>query len=121
MSIATTLHQISQAYTKALVTAESPLTETQILILDALVAHPGASQTVLVNATRIDRSTLADVMRRLFKAKLVYRQRSRSDARAYTIEITDNGREALAKAKRARRVAERTILDQYPALKGLAA
>jgi DNA-binding MarR family transcriptional regulator len=53
------------------------------------------SQTELVNRTGIDRSTLSDVVRRLQKRRLLQRRRTKDDARAYTVALTDKGRQVL--------------------------
>jgi DNA-binding MarR family transcriptional regulator len=64
------------------------------------VAHSDdPSQTDLVETTGIDRSTLADLARRLVKKGLLQRRRSRQDARAYVVRLTDAGREVLKSAQ----------------------
>ncbi len=54
------------------------LTERQVSVLMALELNEGASQTRLVELTGIDRSTLADMVRRLIKKGLIERGRSRT-------------------------------------------
>ena len=46
-------------------------------------------------ATGIDRSTLAVLVKRLVTAGYVRRRRSKTDARAYVVRLTDNGRKVL--------------------------
>lgn len=60
---------------------------------DQLSKNP--SQTDLVNTTNIDRSTLAEIVRRLEQRGHVVRQRRADDARAYALNLTSSGRNAL--------------------------
>lgn len=53
------------------------------------------SQTDLVNTTNIDRSTLAEIVRRLEQRGHIARQRRLDDARAYALDLTSSGRNAL--------------------------
>jgi DNA-binding MarR family transcriptional regulator len=63
--------------------------------LAVLEGGEGASQTDIVRATGIDRSTLAELVKRLITAGYVRRRRSKTDARAYIVRLTDAGREVL--------------------------
>jgi DNA-binding MarR family transcriptional regulator len=77
--------------------------------------NEGLSQTQLVDKTGIDRSTLADIVRRMLKKGLLSRRRTREDARAYAVRLTDEGWKSLHNADPvARRVDER-ILSALPA------
>lgn len=53
------------------------------------------SQTDLVNTTNIDRSTLAEIVRRLEQRGQIARQRRVEDSRAYALDLTSDGRNAL--------------------------
>lgn len=55
----------------------------------------GTSQTDIVRTGGIDRSTVADLVKRLAAAGYVRRKRSRTDARAYVVRLTNAGREVL--------------------------
>ena len=79
--------------------AASMFTPTQMIVLDAVHTLPLASQADLVTATRVDRSTLSDVVRRLADAGFVVRTENPADARAYSVDLTKHGR---AKFKLAR-------------------
>ncbi len=80
-----------------------------------LAQNEGVSQTQLVELTGIDRSTLADVVRRMLKKGLLQRRRTRDDARAYAVKLTDEGAKVLkAREPLARKVDER-ILSGLPA------
>ncbi len=91
------------------------LTPRQYAILLTVAQNEGLSQTQLVELTGIDRSTLADVVRRMLKKGLLQRRRTRDDARAYAVKLTDEGARVLkTHDPMARRVDER-ILSSLPA------
>lgn len=86
---------------------EGTVTAAQGMILDAIDRHQPCTQTKLVSATGIDRSTLADVVRRLVKAKLVTRKRRRDDTRAYDVTLTPKGEMALNLARKAAKAVDK--------------
>ena len=90
------------------------LTRQQYLVLTALDQHGGASQTALVETTGIDRSTLAEMIRRMLARELLSRSRTPSDGRTNEISITHAGRRILRSAKLAAEKAERGLLDPLP-------
>ncbi len=71
------------------------LTPRQYAVLVVLAQHENASQTDIVNATGIDRSTLADIVKRMVDRGLLARKRSKLDARAYSVKLTAAGQSAL--------------------------
>ena len=77
---------------------ESAITQRQFAVLAAAEAHDGATQADLVRITGIDRSTLADMARRMIDKGLLERERSALDARANAVRLTDEGRAALTEA-----------------------
>jgi DNA-binding MarR family transcriptional regulator len=60
-------------------------------VLRAISLANEPSQTQLVETTGIDRSTLADIVRRLVDRGLVMRKRTRHDARMYALRLSDKG------------------------------
>jgi DNA-binding MarR family transcriptional regulator len=80
--------------------ADLNLTSRQLLVLAAVSTAEGATQTHLVRATGIDRSTMADLVRRLIKKDLLQRLRAVKDRRAYSVSLTAKGRRDLASASR---------------------
>jgi DNA-binding MarR family transcriptional regulator len=89
-------------------------TPRQYAVLIAVAQHEGLSQTSLIERTGIDRSTLADVVQRLLKKGLIQRRRTREDARAYAVRLTDAGVRMLEQLEPiARRVDER-VLEALP-------
>jgi DNA-binding MarR family transcriptional regulator len=83
-------------------------------VLAALETLESASQTQIVDLTGIDRSTLADIVKRLVKRGLLNRRRSRSDARAYVVRLTPEGRTVLIDTKPAALRVEERLLEQMP-------
>lgn len=92
------------------------LTKQQLTVLSALEHHDGVSQTALVEMTGIDRSTLAEMVRRMLDRGLLSRERTEEDARANAVAITQTGRKGLRSARIAAERAERAWLDAVPAV-----
>lgn len=86
------------------------LTASQREVLTALDAADYLNQTQLVKRTGIDRSTLSDVVRRLKSRELLRRERNLHDTRCWQVRITEEGREALAAARKAQDDVERDLL-----------
>jgi DNA-binding MarR family transcriptional regulator len=74
------------------------LTPRQYAVLVTVSLWEGLSQTELVEKTGIDRSTLADIVRRMLKKGFLQRRRTKEDARAYAVKLTDEGWNALKAA-----------------------
>src|ERR1700744_1422601 len=79
-------------------TGTGALTQRQFAVLSAVMAKEGCTQSELVRATGIDRSTLAELVARLIGKDLLARERSTLDARANTVRLTDAGRTAVQDA-----------------------
>lgn len=78
---------------------DNPLTQRQFAVLSAVEAREGLTQTDLVRATGIDRSTLADMVARMIAKGLLGRERSATDARANAVHLTADGRAVLNEAR----------------------
>jgi DNA-binding MarR family transcriptional regulator len=98
-------------------TGPDAVTQRQFAVLSAVSAQEGLTQTDLVRATGIDRSTLADLVARMIGKSLLARQRSTSDARANTVSLTAEGRTALDAAAPRVAAADERILELMPARK----
>lgn len=111
------LHRAGQAVQEAFALGmqTNDLTSRQLAVLLAVAENEGLSQTDLVDRTGIDRSTLADVVKRLKGKGLLQRKRTKEDARAYAVKLAAEGQQVLRAAEPlARRVDER-VLDALPA------
>jgi DNA-binding MarR family transcriptional regulator len=75
------------------------MTPRQYAVLKAVESSVEPSQTTLVEITGIDRSTVADIVRRLVERGLVQRRRTRRDARMYALKLTAKGGTALRQAE----------------------
>lgn len=93
------------------------VTLRQFAVLAAVHENSGLSQSDLVRATGIDRSTLADMMKGLEKRGLVARMPSTADARAYSVRLSQSGAAILAAATQHARAADAAILDLLPRTK----
>ena len=98
-SLLHTLHRATQIGSERLARAlgRDGLTPRQFVVLQAIAERPGASQTMIGQATGIDRSTLGDLIQRLARQGMLTCQRTKFDARTYTIELTEEGRTTVAK------------------------
>ena len=90
------------------------LTKQQFTLLCALENNEGVSQTALVGMTGIDRSTLAEMVRRMLERGLLSRARTETAARANAVAITAGGRKALRAARSVADRAERLLLESLP-------
>jgi DNA-binding MarR family transcriptional regulator len=91
------------------------LTPRQLAVLVTVAQNDGLSQTGLVERTGIDRSTLADIVRRMQKKGLLQRRRTKHDARAYAVRLTPDGRRVLKRSEPLAKKVEGRILDTLPA------
>lgn len=92
-------------------TGHSELTPRQFAILSTVAQNPDVSQTGLVEQTGVDRSTLADIVRRLVDRKLLQRKRTRTDARMYAVRLTAKGKAALSSMRPAASRVDARILS----------
>ena len=93
------------------VRAWTRLVRAQQTVLAAVEQNEGMSQTDLVNITGIDRSTLAEMIRRMIEKGLLDRERTEADQRANAVRIAAGGRKALRSARSASERVERALLS----------
>jgi MarR family transcriptional regulator, temperature-dependent positive regulator of motility len=92
----------------------SDLTPRQVAVLATVAQNEGLSQTGIVERTGIDRSTLADLVRRLKKKGLLERRRTKEDARAYAVTLSDEGRRVLRTIEPLAKRVDEQILAALP-------
>jgi len=90
------------------------LTPRQFAVLTTVAHNEGLSQTDLVERTGIDRSTLADIIRRMLKKGLIQRRRTREDARVYAVKLSDEGWRVLKSAEPTARRIDDKIISALP-------
>lgn len=94
--------------------ASGDLTPRQFAVLVAVSQNEGLSQTSLVRMTGIDRSTLADIVRRMLRKNLLQRRRTKDDARAYSVKLTDEGWATLREYEPKVDRVDETVLSVLP-------
>ena len=111
------LHRAEQSATDIFsrIAPAGMLTPRQYAILAAIEANQGLSQTGLVENTGIDRSTLADIVRRMLDKGFVQRERTADDARAYAVRLTRKGTNMLKRMRPFADEVDRQIVDAIPA------
>ena len=90
------------------------LTQRQFAVLEAVSQKAGLTQTDLVRATGIDRSTLADLVSRMTTKGLLDREKSAVDARAKEVSLSAAGQAALDAARPKVEAADKRILALLP-------
>ena len=89
-------------------------TPRQYAVLQAVADADGLSQTAIMQATGIDRSGTAELVRRLVSSGLLQRRRTKQDARVYAVRLTPQGRKMLTIGERASRAAGIELLSSIP-------
>ena len=97
---------------------DTGLTTRQFAVLIAVSNNRDISQTGLVQVTGIDRSTVAEIVKRLLKRNLIKRRRTRLDARAYAVRLTEEGEALLRSAEPAAHRAEIRLVAALNGQKG---
>ncbi|WP_370236666.1 MULTISPECIES: MarR family winged helix-turn-helix transcriptional regulator [Henriciella] len=107
------LHRAQQAAVNlsSATLAEKGLTLRQFAVLAALAREEGQSQARLVEETGIDRSTLAEMVRRMEASGHIKRVTSKEDARAKAVSLLAKGRKAYEAALPGVEAADRELLD----------
>lgn len=91
------------------------VTLRQTVLLAAIAEADGASQSDLVSATGVDRSTLAEMMARMERKGFISRSAAEDDGRAKSVSITGEGRRRLEAALPAMREVDRALIAAIPA------
>jgi DNA-binding MarR family transcriptional regulator len=88
----------------------SALTPRQFVVLATVAENEGLNQMAIMEATGIDRSSVAELVERLVKRKLLQRRRTKRDARSYSVRLTTNAQKLLREMLRAAREADDAVL-----------
>lgn len=91
--------------------AGTDITPVQYGLMTILSTNPGSDQIAIANSLGIDRTNVADVLRRLHDAGLVERQRSEKDKRAVVSRLTPAGEKLLKQLYPAMARAQERLLD----------
>jgi DNA-binding MarR family transcriptional regulator len=91
------------------------ITPRQFAVLEAVSSAEGLNQVKIMQATGIDRSSTAELVRRLVSLKWLRRHRSKRDMRSYVVGLTEAGRERLAAGRAAANAANEALLSVLPA------
>ncbi len=115
-SVSHLIHRAGQCSTDIFgaIAPNGVVTPRQYAILEAIRDNPGVSQTRLVDITGIDRSTLADIVKRMLQKDLVQRERTKTDARAYAVKLTRKGANTIKKMQPHAETVDREILAAIP-------
>jgi len=92
-------------------------TQRQFAVMEAVSVKEGLTQTDLVRATGIDRSTLADLVARMTAKGLLSRERSALDARAKAVRLSTEGQALLEAARPRVEAADKRIMGLLPKAK----
>ena len=91
------LHRVHQRATELFQEkmAGIDITARQYVVLVTVAQNDGASQQDIIDNTGIDRSTVSQIMQTMIRKGLLKRKRTKEDARAYAITVTEQGRDIL--------------------------
>jgi DNA-binding MarR family transcriptional regulator len=89
----------------------APITARQYLVLNVVAEKEGLGQVDIMAATGIDRSSVADLVRRLVTRGWLQRRRTKRDARLYAVRLTPEGRRMLALAAPALQATDESLLS----------
>lgn len=108
-------YQLRQAQAASFRDLSGPLKELGITpgefsLLTIINANPGLRQNVLVQVYGLDKSTLSVSVAALVRRGLIEQRRDREDRRRHSLQLTEEGEEALAAATRIVEDQERRIL-----------
>jgi DNA-binding MarR family transcriptional regulator len=95
------VRRLHQAYAAAwLRHVDAALTGPQFAVMTAVHAYPRVDQGSLAACVALDRSTMADVCRRLEDRSLISRDTAPADGRRKLLSLTDQGETLLAEVTR---------------------
>lgn len=93
------MRQIFQLHTAQWQHEQPQLTKPQFAVMSTVDAHPGIEQALLTKAAVSTKATLAELLSRLEKRRLVIRQQDSEDKRRRQVYLTAEGRRLLNEAR----------------------
>jgi len=108
------LHQHATALWDA---QDQPITLAQLALLVACERHGTQNQATLVDLAGMDRSTVADVVRRMAEQGLVSVEPDPADKRSRLVTITAAGRQTLRSSIKDARAASQRLGEVFPGLR----
>jgi DNA-binding MarR family transcriptional regulator len=111
------LHRVHQRATELFQEkmAGMDLTARQYVVLVTASQKDGASQQDIIDATGIDRSTVSQIMQTMIRKGLLKRRRTKEDARAYAITLTEHGRDVLKTSEAIATGVDEALIAALPA------
>jgi DNA-binding MarR family transcriptional regulator len=108
--------RLYQAYLSAWTRkVDATLTGPQFAVLTAVDNYPGVDQGSLASSVALDRSTMADIVRRLEDRGLISRRTAENDGRRKLLHLTEAGVTTLREVNtRARELDELLLADYSP-------
>lgn len=92
------VRRLYQAYTAAWARhVDATLTGPQFAVLTAVASYPEVDQGSLASSVALDRSTMADVCKRLEDRGLIHRSAAPADGRRKLLTLTSHGVEVLTR------------------------
>jgi DNA-binding MarR family transcriptional regulator len=89
------------------------LTQKQVSVLWLVDDHPDIAQIGLAKRMQMDRATTMAIINRLQKRGFLVRGKSKTDGRKQTLNLTNDGRQALASAKVAIQKHEKWLQSRF--------
>lgn len=93
---------------------DESITPRQKAALVTIYQNPGLSQNALADRLFMDRSTVAEMVKRLGATGLVVRTPAKGDQRAYELDLTHEGAMLLDRVMPRDAKVEQTVLDRLP-------
>jgi DNA-binding MarR family transcriptional regulator len=109
-SVVHLLHRAGQRADEIFARAAVDLTPRQYEILKVVAHEGGPSQTAIMAATGIDRSSTAALVSRMVRNGLLQRRRTRNDTRTYAVRLTARGQHVLQATQPLARTADADLL-----------
>jgi MarR family transcriptional regulator, temperature-dependent positive regulator of motility len=106
--------RLYQSYVALWTRAVDPvLTGPQFAVLTAVDNYPGVDQGSLASSVALDRSTMADIVRRLEDNGLIVRHTAMHDGRRKLLHLTEAGARRLEEVNRRARELDEHLLKGY--------